>query len=160
MNEAPTVNDATIELMFSEAQGLQSFTSQWSDAIDAKVLVVFGGASALIGAIPAIGGVKAHGWEWLPWIVAGVAWAITSLLCSIAYGTRPYRVGPEPSTLAKDAWVAVTPEQYRYYRLQDMGGQWDHNWKEINKKATALGWAIPLVAIESGALLIAMMLQR
>lgn len=158
--QVPPTTDATMEIMFDEARQGQAFLSQWADAIDAKVLGVFGAASVLIGAIPAIGGVKAHGWEWTPWVVAGIAWAIASILCWMAYGTRSYLLGPDPSTILNESWTSLAPNSYRFYRIRDMGKAWSNNQEVINEKAEALGWALPFVAIETGALLVALMLQQ
>ena len=161
MNESVNqdFNPKTMELMSAEIANIHPFMSQWSDAVDAKVLGSFTLASTLIGVIPAIGGVKAEGWEWLPWIVAGIAWAAASLCCALAYSTRSFRVGPDPSVLMDTKWLTLTPEYYRYYRLRDLGRDWNDNWKVINNKARALGFSIPFIIIESAALVIALMLQ-
>ncbi|MGA2285594.1 MAG: hypothetical protein ABSG55_04930 [Dehalococcoidia bacterium] len=153
-------DEATIGIMFDEACQGQSIVCQWADAIDAKALAVFGAASVLIGAIPAIGGVRAHGWEWVPWVIAGIAWAVTSLLCWLAYSTREYRLGPDPSVVLEDSWRMLAPYWYRYYRIRDMGRAWTCNQSVLNAKAKVLRWALPFLAIESAALLTALMLQR
>ena len=153
-------DEATIDIIFEECREGQAFMDQWSNAIDAKVLTVFGGASALIGAIPAIGGVKARGWEWTPWVIAACAWAATSILCTLAYGVRTYRIGPDPSVLLADEWITLAPSDYRSQRIYFMGAAWKQNTETVNTKADRLRLAIPLVAIESGALLAALILQR
>jgi len=152
-------NRETLDIMLAEIANIHPFMSQWSDAVDAKVLAAFTLASTLIGVIPAIGGVKADGWEWLPWIVAGIAWAAASLCCALAYSTRSFRVGPSPDVLMDAKWLTLTPEHYRLYRLRDLGKDWNNNWKVINSKATALGWSIPFIIIESAALVVALMVQ-
>jgi len=160
MTDPQCGDDETMAIMFDEARQGQAVVSQWADSIDAKALAVFGAASVLIGAIPAIGGVRAHGWEWVPWIVAGIAWALTSLLCWLAYSTREYRLGPNPSVILEESWRMLTPYLYRYYRIRDMGRAWTCNQSVVNAKAKVLRWALPFLAIESAALLTALMLQR
>jgi hypothetical protein len=162
MNESTekVENAETMEIMFNEACHGQDVVSQWSDAIDAKVLSVFGGSTALIGVIPALGGVSAKGWEWLPWIIAGGAWVVVSIFCCIGYRAREYLLSPDPNVILQEAWISLPPERYHYFRIRDMGRAWEANRTEIAAKAGALAWAIPFVALESGALLAALIVQR
>ena len=154
-----SMDPATVEMMYEETTSSGSFMATWADAVDAKVIAIFSVASLLIGAIPAIGGIKASGWEWTPWIVAAFGWFGAGWFCIGAFRTRSFRVGPDPSKLLNEAWTHLTPDAYRSYRVRDLAKDWLSNWEAINAKAEAMAWAIPMVAIEATALVVALMLQ-
>ena len=164
MNEAEPVwnekvNNETVKLAYEEAKSLQPFMSSWSDAVDAKVIAVFGIASVLIGAIPAIAGTPDSTWEWLLWLPAALFWAGAGWFSIQAFLTLDFRVGPVPGKLLEPEWAELSPEEYRFYRMRDMAKDYSHNRKQINRKAVALWWSIAFVAAESLALVLALFAQ-
>lgn len=114
-----------------------------------------GSPPVIVGLAPVLNRPTSHGAPLALWALAIAAWAFAVASCYLAYRPRNLRVDPSPRKLAVDAWLSLTPEQFRFYRLRDIGMTFDQNRDELDRKATWLGWAITFTAVEVLALVLA-----
>lgn len=149
-------NEETLRLAFEESVALSPVYGQWADAIDRKLLAVFGLASVIISLAPSLQwGSGLVGGPRYAWYVAAGAWGVVAGLCYVAYRPRDFRLGPNPATLQNSAWTHLTPTEYRYFSLGDMGKTFEQNRAQIMKKADLLGVMLVFTAVEVVALLVA-----
>lgn len=149
-------NSETLRLAFEEAGRLPPIYGEWLTAIDTKLVGIFSVASVIIGLAPSLKwGAQLTGIPRAAWLVAVGAWLGTVWLCYVGYRPRPVRFGVIPDKLRESEWTHLTPDEYRYFRLRDMGKTFDTNGDQILAKANLASWAMRMTALEVLALLVA-----
>lgn len=153
-------HDETLSLAYEEAKGVQTLLSSWSDALDAKVVAVFGVASIIMGLAPVLRRPDAPGWTLIVLLLALACWLAAVFNCRRAYSPKDFRVGPDPASIQESDWRDLTPAEYRRFRLRDMADSCDFNQERVLEKANALGWAILFTAVEVPLLVLGLYVVR
>jgi hypothetical protein len=79
----------TIDLAYQESLPVQELQSQWSDAVDTKVIALFAAGSVLVTLVPTLHRPVA-GLPSVLWCVAGVCWVLAAGMCCFAFpSSRP-----------------------------------------------------------------------
>lgn len=149
-------NSETLEIAFNEStQALLSAMAR-TDAIDSKVVSVFGVGSVVISLVPIFKAAPLTGHAGDLWIAALLAWATSAMFCLLAYKPRTWRFGPDPNIIADPAWLRLPPDGYRSERLKNLGKTYAYNQAISRKKSEHLRWAMIATAVEVSALAVAL----
>jgi hypothetical protein len=149
-------NPETLRLAFDESAKMQVVYGDLAKSLETKLVAVFGVACALVALAPALRwGASLSGVSSGAWAVSLVAWTLAVAMCYIGYEPQDFRVDPNPGKLKTAEWLRLEPDQYRYYRLRDMGHTHNRNLDHVSRKAKYLGRAMVWTAIEVAALVFA-----
>jgi hypothetical protein len=154
---ADTFDAETVRLAYDEATKLPALFEDMAKSMDAKIITIFGVGAVVLGFAPVFREARPTGFALIPWAVAVTAFLFAGVLCHEAYSPRDMRVDPNPRRLAVSAWLDVSPERFRFYRLQDMGKTFDQNRDVLNDRAVALTCAMWCVTAEVVALAVALL---
>jgi hypothetical protein len=155
-----SVNEQTTQLAYEEATRLQTFYATWADSLDGKTVAVFSVGSAIFGLTPLFRNYPPQGGAFYVWIAAGICWIIAAILCHDAYTPRALRVDPDPKRLCTSEWLRLPPDEYRFYRLRDLGKTHEQNRDVLDEKAWSLRFAMWFTAGEVLLLAVAFVLSR
>ncbi|HEV7596266.1 MAG TPA: hypothetical protein VGO33_14810 [Gemmatimonadaceae bacterium] len=149
-------DDETIKLAYDESVALRPMYTSWFDGTDTKIVAIFIVASVIVTFAPGISKMPPlSGDSHNLWIAAILFWLVAVVLCYAAYNPRAFRIDPNPGKIRKATWLRLTPSQYRFYRLRDMGKTHDLNLDQIQRKTMLLRWAMFFTAVEVLALVAA-----
>lgn len=151
-------NAESIHLAYEEATRLQSLYGQRRDAIDNRVVVVFGLASAIAALAPILYRPASYGPTVVFWAAALAAWSLAVGLCHAAYRSSELRPDLDPGRLLTKEWLTLQPARFRAIRIREMSRTLICNRDELDRKANYLGLAILCTAAEVLALAIALIL--
>lgn len=154
-----TWDEKTALMAYEHAREMQRTAETWIDAIDNKVVTVFGVSSGVIGVVTALASLPEGAIARIPWILALGAWGFSAFYCWTAFKPREFRLDPEARLLLDEKWLSLKSPQFLLDRLSNMGTSVAFNKTVLSEKANALrralGWAVAEVGLLVGALLLA-----
>ncbi|SRR5437763_8843576 len=153
-----TWDERTTQLAYEHAREMQRTSEAWIDALDTKVVAVFGVSSGVIGLVTSLAGLPPGTWGRGLWVGGLAAWVVSALYCWKAFKPNDFRLDPDARVLLDEKWLSLKPPQFLLDRLNNVGASVGHNQAALKEKAEALrlalGWAVAEVGLLVGALLL------
>jgi hypothetical protein len=135
-------NDETLNLAFEECLASREAVNSLAGAIESKVLAIFSVTTAVAGLVPSLkrdlGTSPASPWQTLCYLIAGLAWVYVVIQCYRAYSPSQYAITPRPNNLLDRKWLGLTPAQFRFFAIRDVGEAHEINAALILKR----GWLV------------------
>jgi hypothetical protein len=148
---SPDWNEETLVLAYAAAEGVRDVQAGWADALDAKIMALFGVGSAILVVVPTLKTPDTL-WARVLWVVAALMWLASCWNCYVGFKPAPFRLGPDPSVLVGEDWLGRSPPHFRLWRMSSMGKSYLHNSAVLSAKGTALRAALWFTAAEVLAL--------
>jgi hypothetical protein len=154
----PSWDEKTALLAYEHAREMQRTVETWIDALDNKVVAVFGVSSGVIGLVTSLSTLPAGAIGRVPWVLALGSWGLSALYCWKAFKPSNFRLDPDARLLLDKRWLSLKAPQFLLDRLNNMGTSVAFNQTALKEKANALrhalAWAVAEVGLLVGALLL------
>ena len=151
-------DEKTAMMAYEHAREMQRSVETWIDALDNKVVAVFGVSSGVIGLVTSLSTLPAGAVSRIPWVLALGAWGVSALYCWKAFKPSNFRLDPDARVLLDEKWLSLQAPQFLLDRLSNMGTSVAFNQTALKEKANALrralGWAVAEVGLLVAALLL------
>ena len=148
MEKLPSI-DLIYEMMIDQ----HKLISDWCDALDNKVIGLFGITTLFIGIITTLN--KSNlglNWSLVAFAVAIVAFVLSSCYSFRSFLTRRFSLGLDPRVLLRD-YAILQPQETKQHLIEFDSQHWEQNVEVLNEKSHALHIAIIWGAIEIIALI-------
>ncbi|MFQ5878868.1 MAG: hypothetical protein ACE5IZ_01665 [Dehalococcoidia bacterium] len=148
----------TIEFVLSEITATIDKQMSWVDSIDRKAIALLTLGSALITILPAIATRLSDGdasWRLISLVLPGAIYILAMWFLWGAFKPRAWGLVPDPPLLQAH-WLDSPVEEVRRIIIEAIAQAYESNQRQIDAKARSLGRATILVAVEAGALVIAL----
>lgn len=152
---SPEWHEDAVEIGYQESLRIQEIQSQWSDAIDSKVVAVFTVGSVIVTLIPTFHRLG-PGLPSTLWLVASAFWLLAAIASGLAFHPRALEIGPNPSGFLEGRWLSLNANEFRLCRLSELGESYAFNRDKLGSKALWLQVAMYLTAAEVLCLILAL----
>src|SRR2546421_6030640 len=120
-------DERTTQLAYEHAREMQRTSEAWIDAVDNKVVAVFGVASGVIGVVTALADLPQGTLGRGLWVGALAAWVVSALYCWKAFKPNEFRLDPDARVLLDEKWLSLKPPQFLLDRLNNVAESVGHN---------------------------------
>lgn len=148
----------TIEFVLSEITTSIDKQMSWVDSIDKKAVALLTLGSALITILPAIAARLSDtdaAWRLISLVLPGLVYVVAMWSLWDAFKPRVWGLVPDPPLLQAH-WLDSPVEEVRRIIIQAIAEAYESNQRQIDVKARSLSRASALIAVEAGALVIAL----
>lgn len=153
----PAWDPDTLADIYAEALRTPGQLTEWSDALDAKAVAIFGVTSAIVAVGPSLLGEERSTTSTALLILAAILWMAAFFYCFQAYNPRRLTMGPNPQKLLDPRWLGIHQYYFRLYRIRELGAVWDRSTATIDDKAHHLKCALLFGGLEVAALVLAVL---
>lgn len=124
-----------------------------ADALDTKIIAIFTAGSVIIGVITALSNKIRLNYTIIPFVVACISFILIFIMSLWVIRAQWVFVADSPRILKEDYWK-LEPDEAKEKYWNWLEKDYDKNYKIIVSKGKALAMTIPLLAIETLALLL------
>ena len=156
------IDPETTNLAYQESRATQALLSQRVNAIDTKLLAVFGISSLIVTLVPSLALPQLSNFRdenivaQILWAAAAIGWMLSAAFVYLGFKPRNWKIGPDPEVLRKQEWLTLTAHEYQRSRMWYLGRTYSVNLKRAHEKATHLEVALSFAVAEVACFAVAL----
>lgn len=140
----------TVDLVFELSKDEYLKLLQEADALDGKLVAIFGIGSIMIGVISGLGQdtfSAASQWDWTLFSLASLFFGVTVGLCTAGLWRRQF-IGPLNPAKVQELYLRKDPAQAKKEHLEFLTAYYATNLRHVRNKGFFAYWALPALGGE------------